>query len=232
MVNTIVRNYRNGNKSGRFFELAHVFKAKERPLTALPEEVMTLVIGAYGDDETFFTLKGMLEGLAEEFGIEFTFAKSEKCFLHPGMTAEISVDGEVVGYMGRLSHQVSENLVLGKPVFIAEIDYDKLKTHFDVSMKYVPISQFSEVDRDFAFVCDEEITCGEITEVMKKACKYITKVNLFDIFRSEKLGENKKSMAFNVTFTPDDHDFSPKEMDKFTDKILKDLEFKLNIKIR
>ncbi len=232
MVNTIVRNYRNGNKSGRFFELAHIFKSEEAALTKLPEEIMTLSLGAYGDDETFFTVKGIIEGMAEEFGLKFEFAKGEKSFLHPGMTADIFVNGECIGYMGRLSHQVEEELVLGKPAYVAEINYDMLKQHFGVSMKYVPISQFDEVERDFALICDEAVTCGEIESTMKKACKYITEVKLFDVFRSEKLGEGKKSMAFNVIFTPEDKELSQKEMDKFTSKILKDLEFKLGIQLR
>lgn len=232
MVNTIVRNYRSGNKSGRFFELAHIFKSEEANLTKLPEEIMTLSLGAYGDGETFFTVKGILEGMAEEFGLKLEFVKGEKPFLHPGMTANILVNGECVGFMGRLSHQVEEELVLGKPSFVAEINYDKLKEHFGVSMKYVPISAFDEVERDFALICDEVVTCGEIESTMKKACKYITDVKLFDVFRSEKLGEGKKSMAFNVIFTPEDKELSPKEMDKFTTKILKDLEFKLGIQLR
>ena len=232
MVNTIVRNYRNGNKSGRFFELAHIFKSDEATLTKLPDEVMTLSVGAYGDDENFFTVKGILEGMAEEFGLKLEFVKSEKSFLHPGMTADILVNGECVGYMGRLSHQVEEELVLVKPAYVAEINYDMLKQHFGVSMKYVPISQFDEVERDFALICDETVTCGEIESIIKKACKYITDVKLFDVFRSEKLGAGKKSMAFNVIFTPEDKELSAKEIDKFTTKILKDLEFKLGIQLR
>ena len=232
MVNTIVRNYRNGNKSGRFFELAHIFKSEETTLSSLPDEIMTLSVGAYGDDESFFTVKGILEGMAEEFGLKLEFVKGEKSFLHPGMTADIFVNGECVGYMGRLSHQVEEELVLVKPAYVAEINYDMLKHHFGVSMKYVPISQFDEVERDFALICDETVTCGDIENTMKKACKYITDVKLFDVFRSEKLGTGKKSMAFNVIFTPEDKELSAKEIDKFTTKILKDLEFKLGIQLR
>ncbi len=57
-------------------------------------------------------------------------------------------------------------------------------------------------------------------------------IKLFDIFRGKQIGEGKKSMAFNVVISPEDKDFSDKEVEKFTSKILKDLEFKLGIALR
>ena len=235
MVNTIVKNYRNGNEGGRFFEVANVYKAKELPLTRLPDEVKTVGIGVYGDGEDFFTVKGIIEGIADEFNLEFTYEKpeaGEKPFLHPGISANIAIDGEVVGYMGRLSHTVCEELVIQKPVFVAEIDYNKLSSKFNKTFRYTPIPAYPVVKRDFALICDEAVTCGEIEDSIKKSCKFVTEVKLFDIFRGKQIGENKKSMAFNVTFTPDQKEISAKEMDKFTEKILKDLEFKLGAVLR
>ena len=232
MVNTIVKNYRSGNASGRFFEVANVFIADEMPLKTLPHERKTLVIGAYGDDEDFFKFKGIPEGIADEFNLTFAYEKCEKPFLHPGISARILCDGEEIGYIGRLSHEISDELSLIKPVFLAEIDYEKLSSFFRHTMKYKPISQFADVVRDFAFVCDEAVTCGEIEDCIRKSCKYVTSVKLFDIFRGKQIGEGKKSMAFNVVISPEDKDFSDKEVEKFTSKILKDLEFKLGIALR
>ena len=232
IINIMVKNFKNGNQSGRFFELANVYIAKEFPLTQLPDENKTIAIGAYGDNEDLFKVKGIVEGLAEDFNLEFKYRKAEKTFLHPGITAEILVDDEVIGYMGKLSYEVCEEISLGKDAFVAEINYELLKKHFKSTMKYAPISKFPEIERDFAFVCDETVTCGEIEESIKKSCKYVTNVKLFDIFRGKQLGEGKKSMAFNVILTPEDKELSQKEIDKAVNKILKDLEFKLNITLR
>ena len=119
-----------------------------------------------------------------------------------------------------------------KDVFIGEINYDLLKASFHHTMRYAPISEFPDVVRDFAFVCDEAVTCGEIEESIKKSCKHVTAVKLFDIFRGAQIGEGKKSMAFNVVISPDNKAFSDKEVEKFTQKILKDLEFKLGVSLR
>lgn len=232
MLSTIIKNYRNGNDSGRFFELANVYLAKELPLTELPHERKTIGLSAYGDDEDFFTFKGILEGLADDFNLTFTYQKGEMSFLHPGVTAYVFCEGEQIGYIGQLSHEVSEEMSLGKKAFIGEIDYEKLSAFYKKAMKYKPISQFPDIERDFAFVCDEKVTCGEIEESIKKSCKYVTSIKLFDIFRGEQIGEGKKSMAFNVLISPEEKAFSDKEIEKFTSKILKDLEFKLGISLR
>lgn len=232
MVNTIVKNYRSGNDAGRFFEVANVFIPKQMPLTELPHERKTIGIGVYGDGEDFFKIKGIIEGIADEFNLSFSYHKAEKSFLHPGITAEILCNDEVIGYVGQLSHEVSEELTLIKKAFVAEIDYEKLSGFFNHTMRYSPISEFPDVERDFAFVCDEAVTCGEIEDSMRKSCKYITNIKLFDVFRGNQIGEGKKSMAFNVIISPQEKAFSDKEIEKFTSKILKDLEFKLGISLR
>jgi phenylalanyl-tRNA synthetase beta chain len=77
------------------------------------------------------------------------------------------------------------------------------------------------------------MTCGEIIDVIRSACKNVTAVDLFDIYRSAQVGEGKKSMAFNLTFAPQgDTPLTPEAVDKFVDKILKSLSFRLHITIR
>ena len=232
MLNTIVKNYRSGNDAGRFYEVANVFVPKQMPLTELPHERKTIGIGTYGDGEDFFKVKGIIEGIADEFNLTFSYRKAQKSFLHPGITAEILCEDEVVGYVGQLSHEVSEELTLIKKAFIAELDYEKLSGFFKSTMRYAPISEFPDVERDFAFVCDEAVTCGEIEDSIRKSCKYVTNIKLFDVFRGKQIGEGKKSMAFNVIISPQEKAFSDKEVEKFTSKILKDLEFKLGISLR
>ena len=232
MLNTIVKNYRSGNDAGRFYEVANVFVPKQMPLTELPHERRTIGIGVYGDGEDFFKVKGIIEGIADEFNLTFSYRKGTKPFLHPGITAEILCEDTVVGYVGQLSHEVSEEMTLIKKAFIAELDYEKLSSFFKTTMRYAPISEFPDVVRDFAFVCDESVTCGEIEDSIKKSCKYVTAIKLFDVFRGKQIGEGKKSMAFNVVISPCEKGFSDKEIEKFTSKILKDLEFKLGISLR
>ncbi len=232
MVNMAVRNLRRGNTEGRFFELARRFLPKALPLTEYPEERETLCIGAFGDKETFFTAKSAPEEIAKAFGVRFTYEKASRPWLHPGMTAEIFCEGVLVGVMGKLSYEICEELTVEKPVFITEMDMEALNPLLKDKIRYVPIPKFGTEKRDLALVMDEALTCGEITQAIQSSCKYITEVSLFDVYRSEAIGAGKKSMAFNLVFTPTDHEFTADEIEKYVQKILKKLAFMYQITLR
>ena len=98
--------------------------------------------------------------------------------------------------------------------------------------KYAPVSQFRSVKRDLALVADESTKCGDIEDAIRSACKAVTDIKLFDIYRSAAIGVGKKSMAFTLTLASGDTELLPEEADKYISKILKALEYKLGIKLR
>lgn len=232
MINAVVRNLRRGNDAGRFFEIADIFEAAELPLRDYPDEHKMLCIGAFGDDETFFTLKGALSALEERYAIRFTYEKSEKPFLHPGMTATVLLNGESVGYLGRLSYPLCESLAIEKPVFLAELDYRKIAPSLRTVTVYKPISKFPDETRDLALVVDESVPCAAIEDAMRSGCKQLASVTLFDVYRGLQVGSGKKSMAFKLVFTPDDHELTGPEVDKLVDKLLRKLTFTLGAELR
>ena len=232
MINCAVRNLRRGNPSGRFFEIANVFLPKALPLTEYPEERTQLCVGLFGDNETFFTAKSAPEALAAAFGVRFTYRKATRPFLHPGQTAEILLGEETVGFMGKLSYEVCEELAIEKPVCLVSLDYAALAPALSSAIRYQPLSKFVTETRDLALVTGEEMTCGELQDAILSACKALTDVRLFDVYRSQAIGEGKKSMAFQLTFAPTDHEFTAEEIDGYIGKILKKLEYVYGITLR
>ena len=191
-----------------------------------------LSVGVFGDGETFFTAKGAIETVADTFNLKFTYERGEKPFLHPGMTANVLLGDTVVGYLGRLSYEVCEELAIEKPVFVGELDYELLSKHFDSAIRFTPISKFASETRDLALVCSEETTCGALEEAIASSCKYITSVTLFDVYRGAQIGEGKKSMAFKLVFSPDDHEFTGEEIDGYVKRILKKLQHTMGVELR
>jgi len=232
MLRAVIRNLRRGNTEGRFFELARIFRAESLPLTAYPEERDSLCITAFGDSETFFTVKSAPEAIADAFGLTFRYEKDSRPYLHPGMTARITCEGDEIGIMGRLSYEIAEEMSIEKPVFLVEIDWQTLKEKCCRKLRYVPIPKFAREVRDLALVADEKLTCAEIADAIRSSCKFITEVSLFDVYRSEAIGKDKKSMAFKLVFTPTDHEFSSDEIEKYVQKILKKLAFLYQITLR
>ena len=111
--------------------------------------------------------------------------------------------------------------------------FEALWANANTVIDYKPLPKFPATTRDFAFVCPEDMEVGTIMAVMRKASgKLVENVALFDIYRGASIGEGNKSVAFRVTLRAADRTLTVEEADKATKKILKDLEFKLGLKLR
>ena len=232
MIRAAVRNLRRGNMQGRFFEVGNVFSADSLPLTDYPVEHKMLSLSAFGDGEDFFTFKAATEAVAANMGLNFEYRAAGRTYLHPGICAEVWCQGKNVGVMGALSHEIKEELAFDRPLFVAQLDYELLTTLEGKTLTYRPLSKFTNEKRDLALLVNEEVTCGEVQAAIQSGCKYLEDVTLFDVFRSEKLGEGKKSMAFSLTFAPTDHAFTGEELDGYVNKILRKLEHTMGITLR
>ena len=105
----------------------------------------------------------------------------------------------------------------------------------DDGVRYTNLPKFPAVKRDLALIADEKLTCAEIEEVLMHSCKYVTAAKLFDVYRGGQVPAGKKSMAFTLTFTPDNNvekAFTPETLDGYVKKILGNLKFKLGIELR
>lgn len=232
IIRILSHNMKRGNDGARIYELANAFVPNEIPVATLPEEKQKFAFGVYGDDEDFFTAKGVLDAAAEEFGTEFTYKKEAYSFLHPGISASVYCGSKKVGFIGQLSYEVAEDAEITKNCFVGEIDFGMFMKKAAQSCKYTAVSPFRSVKRDLALVTDEAMECGEIENVIYDACKIVTGIKLFDIYRSAAIGEGKKSMAFTLTLASGETELLPDEADKHIAKILKALEYKLGIKLR
>lgn len=238
LLNVVVENLKKGNAAGRLFELANVYAPAES-VNQLPNETMHLGLATFGEQEDFFALKGAIEALGAAFGITFEYRRAQNTpWLHPGISADILCGEDKIGVFGKLANDVTAELKLPKDsrdnqkIFLAEIDWPALMAHRRPALRYAPIPEFDTVARDLALVADEETACGDIIAEMHRACPSLGRVDLFDIYRSEALGEGKKSMAFTLHFVPGDKALTPEEIDRFVKKILGNLKFRLNIEIR
>ena len=232
MLAAISRNHKKGNLSGRLFEVGNRFIAKSLPLTEYPDERETLCIAAFGDDEDFYSLKGMVDKVAETLHVDFVYEADKKSFLHPYQTATVKCDGEVVGYLGKVAYEVAEKYDLRTAAFIAELDLKLLTKYYSNTPSFKPVSKFADETRDLALVMDKDITCGQVEEVIKKACKAITDITLFDVYEGSQIPADKKSMAFKITFAAGENGFEEGAVDKYVKKILGNLKFNLQIELR
>jgi len=232
MLHAISRNQKKGNLAGRLFESARVFIPRSLPLTEYPEERETLCIGIFGEEENFFTLKGMAEKVADTLFIRFSYVPVTEPYLHPYQAAAICFEGVRVGCLGKVAYEVAEQLDLRADAYVLEIDLRGLAEAYDRQASFIPLPKFPEESRDLALVMDKEITCGQVEEVIRSSCNYIKNIRLFDVYEGGQIAAGKKSMAFTVEFTPREEALKPDAVDHFVKKILKNLKNKLDIELR
>ena len=232
MLYAISRNQKKGILEGRIFELGNVFIPKELPLTEYPDERKTLCVGVFGEKESFFSLKGLAEVVADVLNVKFTYRADSKTFLHPYQTATIICDGKDIGYLGKLRYEIADELDLRVPAYVMELDLEELSQWYGNEVRFTPIPKFLEEKRDFAFVVDKDVTCEAIENVIAESCEYVTDIKLFDVYEGIQLPANKKSMAFSVVFTPRDEEFSAKVVEGFVKAILDKLNEKLGASLR
>ena len=235
MMEVVARNVNFSNEDVRLFEMATTYIPNEGD-NVLPNENKVITLAAYGKDEDFYSLKGVIENILESAGIEkarFVSFSEDKAY-HPGRCAKVvTADGTELGIFGQVHPLTTKNYDISIPVYAAELSFDAIFDAADMTIDYKPLPKFPAVSRDFSFVCDEEIEVGTIEEVMAKAAgKLCEDVKLFDIFRGEKIGVGKKSVAFRVILRASDRTLTVEEVDKVSNKILKDLSFKLGLNIR
>ena len=232
MLNAVARNQKRGNLSGRLFEVGRVFVPGELPLTEYPDERETLCVGIFGEQESFFTLKGIAEVLAETLFGHFSYEPASRPFLHPYQAADILCEGVSVGYLGKVAYEVAEELDLRTDAYLMELDLKKLSAVYDKKEMFTPLPKFPDEKRDLALVMEKDVTCGQVEKAIRESCGHVGEIRLFDVYEGDQIPEDKKSMAFTIQFVPGEEAFEADAVDRFVKKILKNLKNRLDIELR
>ena len=232
MVRAVVRNQKNGRLDGRLFEIAKIFVPKELPLTEYPDERDHLVVAYFGKDESFYTVKGAAETVADTLHVKFTYKASKRSFTHPYQTADVICEGQTIGYIGKLAYDIADSENMRADLYLMELDLAALYPLSGQTPAFEPLPKFADVTRDLALVMDKAITCAQVEDEMRAACKYVRDIKLFDVYEGLPIPPTMKSMAFTVTFRAGEEEFTSEDVDRFVAKILKKLNVTFGIELR
>ena len=120
--------------------------------------------------------------------------------LHPGRSAQLVVQNQVVGVLGQLMPNIQTAYDLGKhPVMVAHLDLQALLDFKTSPLKLKPIPRFPSVTRDLAFYLPTTIPFAQIVKTVKKAGKkLVEQVLLFDLYQGASLPQGQLSMAIRL----------------------------------
>lgn len=178
----------------------------------------------------FYHIKGIMEELLYFLGYDgrYSLIKDDKIpnEFHPGQSALINVNGQIVGVIGKLHPSISSS-----DVYCLEINLSKLLAIRTGTMKYKDISKYPGVIKDVAFIVDNAITSLELEVFIKKSAgKLLENIQIFDIYPN--IEEGKKSLAYKLTFSDSSRTLSDDEVMSVFNKIIDEVTSKLNAKLR
>ena len=178
----------------------------------------------------FYVIKGVVEELLDFLGYNGRYTICEGNLsneFHPGQSAVIVLQGKEIGVIGRLHPNVTKD-----PVFVFEINLDKLLVNKVSTIKMKEISKFLPMTKDLAFILDKNTPSKKIEDIIKKAGgKLLNSIKVFDVYTGENVGENEKSIAYKLEFLDNTKTLTEDEVMPIFNKIIEEVE-KTGAKLR
>ena len=227
MLNALATNNLKNIKQAKLFEVSNVYIPKELPLVEQPNEYQNLVIGSYGEKESFYTIKSVVMAILEKYNIKgVQIKRSTLPYLHLGKSAEIYKGNMLIGYIGEVHPEVVKAFDVKTRMYIAEINLSIINKIASYAYKFEEISKYPPMERDIAIVVKEDLPVGDIISVIKKAGgNMLREAKVFDIYRNPiTIGINKKSVAVNMVFRLPDKTLTDEEVGDKMAKIFTKLQ--------
>ena len=244
ILDTVAYNVARKNKDLALYEIGKVFEQTGNSQEELPTEINSFAFALTGlvtekDFQTpavpvdFFYAKGILEALFDRLGLKVEYTATQALAgMHPGRTATISLDGQVVGFVGQV-HPVTAKDYNIPETYVAEINLTAIEQVMQPAKPFVEITKFPAVTRDIALLLKAEISHKEVVEAIETAgVKRLTDIKLFDVFSGEKLGLGMKSMAYTLTFQNPENTLEDEEVARYMEKIQNSLEETIGAEVR
>ncbi len=219
------------------FEIAQIFQGAKKDFIET-EVISGLSYGSFMPEQwsdkirdiDFYDMKAHVEGLTSK---PLTFKRSDKTplALHPGQSAEVFLEGQSIGWVGKLHPKWQQHFSLPKAPLIFELKIEILLQ--DKAFQYEDISKFLPVRRDIAIVVDASVEVDSILDAVYKAkIPCLNRIALFDLYQGKGIAENKKSVAFLILMQDTSKTLVDSEADFSVSKIVELLEKQFGATLR
>lgn len=207
-----------------FYELGNIFISKEEVITKQPAEELRLsgaLTGEWVDHKwqgaskqvDFFVVKGILEGLFQYLQLPIEYKASKLPQMHPGRCATIYMNNEPIGFLGQIHPLVQKEMDL-KETYVFDLNAEAILDAHTHHATYEPIPKYPSIERDVAFILDEDVLAGDVKSLIEKIGSPLVKaVHIFDVYSGEHLPKGKKSVAYNLVYQDPNKTLKDDEVD-------------------
>ena len=232
LMNVYEYNKARGVKDINIYEIARTYDKKYDELTKIAGLMSgSYITNSWKKDLTvdFYVVKGIVENLLDFMGYNnrYSFVRSDCSDLHPGVQANIILDGKKIGIIGKVHPNITK-----KDIYVFELNLDNLygKTS---KLKYKEAFKYPSIQKDMAFILDKKTDVSEVIKTIKKASnKTLQEVDIFDVYEGENIDSSKKSVAFSLTFNGIDRTLTDEEVMEVFNKIIDKVVSSHNAELR
>ncbi|MDA3817437.1 MAG: phenylalanine--tRNA ligase subunit beta [Prolixibacteraceae bacterium] len=250
-LEAIDRNLKFQNQNLRFFEFGNTYfkdekKKAENPVDKYNEEHhLGLFITGNKEEEnwtspvspsSFFELKSYVENILKKLG--FTIDKLKMDSFSNDLVSEGLVyqrgDGKEVVRLGFVNENILKQFEIENNVFYADFDWDfVLQQISNHKIGYTELPKFPAVRRDLALLIDEDVSFSKLKEIAQKTeRKILRSVDIFDVYKGDKLPAGKKSYALSFVLRDDEKTLNDKIIDKTMQRLISAYEKQVNAQLR
>ena len=240
MLGVLAYNLNRKNLNNHFFELGKIFEQTESGVVER-QVIGILIEGNYwaGSWNTaalpcsYYVLKGIIESFGAHSGVgQFTFKPAADSSLIWEKEVALVSNGVINGIAGKVSERICDHFDIKSSVYYAELDVTSLLQSSLPQPKYRQLPRFPALERDFCFVMTDELKASEIISEIYNVSPLVEEVTPFDLYRGEKLGEGRKSIAFSVKLRSLEKTLTDKEAEGICSAIVSTVQSKFGAQLR
>lgn len=242
-LKSVAYNFNRKAKQVRFFEVGNIFEKTENGTyyNNIKEETNILFgLAGFKSIEHWktepkhyevFDLKAPVRSFLEQMNI---YDSLEISAIANDVLSFRYRDNEI-GTLRRVPKDLLKNYEIELPAFVAEFSLTKIQQVREEigDISYKPVSKFPAFDFDFGVVVNSSVKAGDLLKTIEEtAGESLKSLDVFDVFEGESLGENKKSIAFRLSFLDKNKTLTIKDVEPIINKVLKVLEKEYSAKLR
>jgi phenylalanyl-tRNA synthetase beta chain len=243
LLKSAVYNLNRQQSRVRIFEVGQCFVSSDKDDVSLSQNTMLagLLCGSRSptgwtagkEKVDFYDIKGDIEGLLGLTGLQHTFSfdAASHPALHPGQCAQISRNGQSVGWVGQLHPRIQSSLGIDSGVYLFQVDASKIA---EVRLPiHKEVSKFPEVKRDLAFFVEASVEAQTLIDHANSvAGDLLISLKLFDVYQSKDVENKGKSIALGLTFQHSSRTLTDEEVSQAVDRVIAELSTRCKAELR
>jgi phenylalanyl-tRNA synthetase beta chain len=244
LLKVVAYNLNRNVSDIRIFEMGRVFHSSDTESPeAQPYYLSGIIHGARRSEGwsersskvDFYDIKGSVQSFMNKIFLDNIdlILYDNNVYFDSDQVIAIRIKNHILGHFGRINPEITRKFDINSDVYGFEFSVNELKNHINLNQLFEMYSRFPFVEKDLALIVEDDVKAADLEGLINKIGNpLVNQVEVFDLYRGDHLGENKKSIAFRIRFQSSEKTLNEKEVSKIFNKIISDAERTYNATLR